>query len=100
METITTSGITLIWDNSLDETAQAVFAINRNGHPDWQSVRNYIVTHAGREITQPTFVGTGGWYVTAMPYSYDPPGTMHCLVTVMGYSVNRYLKDHEEAQRV
>lgn len=90
----------LNWDNSrIEDAARALIVINPGGHNDAQSIENYIRRTAERTIeeherdgTTPSYVGTGGWYVTFYQGAAPAPGEWKTLVTIMPYAVNHWLE--------
>ena len=82
----------LVWTDhceyNLNETISVLNVINPHGHNAKE-----IKAHVQREFDAglESYVGTGGWYVTV----YKAPGsedTWHALVTLMTFTVARYLK--------
>lgn len=85
-------------DSSIKTAAAIIFEINPNQHQTVEDVESYIISltanYVNRQIAddnQPTFTGTGGWYVTLGPDSgegYD----YWAEVTLMPYVVKKYLE--------
>lgn len=88
------------WDNSrIEDAARVLLVINPGGHTDAQSVEDHIRTTAERTLyrniadgTTPSYVGTGGWYVTFYQSAGGELDEWRTLVTIMPYAVNYWLE--------
>jgi hypothetical protein len=90
----------LNWDNSrVDDAAKALMVINPGGHASAESLAAYIRSSAERTLSQhiadgttPSYVGTGGWYVTFYQGAGADRDVWKALVTIMPYAVNHWLE--------
>ena len=83
-----------VWDNSLQQTAEVLFVINRGGHASVESLRDYIKFLAEKELKAPGYMGTGGWYVSSYRPEWADGDTLYMLTTVMAYTIQRYLDEN------
>jgi hypothetical protein len=87
------------WDFSgLVDAVRVIFAINRNGHTSESSLESYIMSLATKYAMDcksrgetPTMTGTGGWFVTFIPYE-DEEYDYVVEVTLMSYVIAKYLE--------
>jgi hypothetical protein len=87
------------WDYSgLVDAVRVIFAINKNGHTSESSLESYIMSLATKYAMDcksrgetPTMTGTGGWYVTFIPYE-DGEYDYNVEVTLMSYVIAKYLE--------
>lgn len=86
-------------DSSIEDAAEVIYKINPNNHTSVESVKSYIISMTVRYVNQQIanddlviFNGTGGWYVTLGPNSYEGYDYW-AEVTLMPYVVKRYLDD-------
>lgn len=83
-------------EHRFEQTAKAVFRINRRGHSCWEGVRDYMKSRA--ESVQRHEPGTLGYYTTAgfvLTFWIDDKGEMNVFASVDAYSVLRYLEEKE-----
>lgn len=88
------------WGNSrIDDAARALMVINPGGHNSAEGLADYIRSSAERELykhiadgTTPSYIGTGGWYVTFYKKAGDAPDAWGTIVTIMPYAVNVWLE--------
>jgi hypothetical protein len=83
-----------VWDeNSLEYTAQILLITNPGKMGTTvEQVKDYIQGMAERELKKPSYMGTGGWYVTSYRPDWADENTLHMLTTLMPYSIKRYLE--------
>jgi hypothetical protein len=94
----------LVWDEySLARTAEVLFVINNNDGDSITEIEESIRSKAAMWIHEkdvPIFVGTAGWYVTAIERD-GHPDALYCHTTVMAFAVRHYLnllKDIKEME--
>ena len=91
--------ITIDWTfSSISTAAELIFKINPNQHKSPQEVENYIkkqsedyVKNSLKNGYDPTFVGTGGWFVTFFKSDSDDY-TYETEVTLQPSVVKDYIK--------
>jgi hypothetical protein len=91
----------LNWDNSrIDDAAKALMVINPGGNNSAEGLAAYIRSAAERTLSQhiadgtaPSYVGTGGWYVTFYQGAGADRDEWKALVTIMPYAVNHWLEE-------
>jgi len=85
-------------DSEIDDVVAVLNIINPKGYS-----ADAIKAHAFRAFTEgadagkPTFVGTAGWYVSIVHKGYECERPYIALVSLMGYSVRRYLEMKDAA---
>jgi len=87
------------WSNSqIDHAAKALLVINPLGHNSAEDVAAHIRKVAENSLAwdlangmTPSYFGTGGWYVTFCQTDGAEPDEWKALVTLMAFSVNRFL---------
>jgi len=84
-------------DSELEETVAFLAATNPHGYTA-ASIKAHAYRVFADDNCKPTFIGTGGWYVSIVPKGYvSDNGTTHiALVSIMAYSAKRYLDEMRE----
>lgn len=92
-------------ETSFQCTAQALLVINpvplaRIGLETEAQLIDYMKGGTEHQLAEPGFWGTGGFYVSITPHLGGEPGDLHCMASVMAYSVVRYLQERAEVEAV
>lgn len=85
-------------DQELIDTVDFLNVVNPHGYSvdeiKWRAYDAFVDNDY-----KPTFVGTGGWYVTFIPKNYESEKPWIALVSVMAYTAVRYMRDVERKEK-
>jgi hypothetical protein len=85
--------ININWsDSSIEDVAEILLVINPLGYNTVDDLVAYIKSATNVTLDKAGFWGTGGFYVSLCDVSYESEYTHAAKVTLMAYTVKKYLE--------